>query len=162
MTRKSIITTALTMCIAAAMLTAPTATAGGNGHYDCSKNRMYQYKSRHINAYITQIYNQFDQRASRLVEEGIRKLDDNMGADAGTLHTIHAYYESYLSYATVEGHHYLYHFCSHVYHEYLDDCPRIFGRNISYCHSTASRMAARNVELRDQLAAALQDALDYK
>ncbi len=166
MTRKSILMSALTACIAsAAMLTTPAATAGfpGGGHYDCSKNKKFIYTSRHLNARMMQIFNFFDRHATGLVEEAIRELDDNMGGDEGNLHTIHNRAQSYLSYITHEAEVHLSVFCAQYI---LDDgllskCPRIFGRNISFCNSMKRRIAARNVELRDQLAAALQNALNY-
>ena len=159
MPRKTFFLTALLACLTTgAMLIAPAATASSS-HYNCARDYMYMRDSRLLNARITLIYNYFDDHATGAVEEGIRRLQENAGGPEANLHTIHAYYESYLSYAYEEGMYYLYSFCQCHVRPRLYDCPSLFGRNVAYCNSTCASMSRRNVALRDQLAAALEAAL---
>lgn len=165
MTRKPLIKVALTACIAVAMLAATTTTAAPGsrsrpgGHYDCSQDYEYKYKSRYFNAHMMRIFTYFDSYGTGLIDEAIRDLQDNAGADPGTLHTIASTAEMYLGYHAYDAKEYLHYFREDYIYCYLHRCPRLFGRNIAFNNSMCKRIRDRQAELRDQLNAALAAAL---
>jgi hypothetical protein len=164
MNRKPILLTILTACLAAAaMLTAPAATAGrpaGHG-YDCSQDHKNIAYSRHLNARMMQIYGYYNGHVTGLVEAAIRKLDDNMGGDPALLHTIASTAEMHLGWQAKEACDYLYCFRDDYLVSVVRKCPRLFGRNVAFNNSMKRRVALRQAELRDALNAALDAALDY-
>ena len=162
MTRKPFIMTILTACLAtAAMLAAPHATASGShgGNYDCSQNHQYIYKARYISAAHMQIFSYFDSYVTGLVEEAIRDLEDNAGGDFTALHTIASTAEMHLGWEAKEAEHYLRHVYRRKIKRNLHRCPVIFGRSAAENTGMKRKVSLRQVELRDQLDAALAAAL---
>jgi hypothetical protein len=166
MTRKPILLTILTACLAAtAMLATPSASAarpGGNGHYDCSQDRGTIRNMRYQNARMMQIYNYYDSYVTGLVNNAIAELDDNMGGDPVSLHAIASTAEMHLGWEAKEACYYLICVRTDYINPAFSSCPRLYGRNIAFNNSMKRRVALRQAELRDALNAALENALmDY-
>jgi hypothetical protein len=158
--RKPILLTILTACLAAtAMLATPSASAYSR-NYDCTKDRKVIYIARHYNAYSTQSYNYFNSHATAIVDKCIAKLAENEGASPQILHSIAADCETYLGYIALEAEYYLYHIRNVYIMGDFEGCPRTFGRSAAYNRSLVKRLNIRQAELRDQLKAALFNALN--